>query len=57
MKLSARGNCFGISANIASADGRTELIAALREREDALDVLVNNAGALWAAPLAEWCDA
>ncbi|MGC4250952.1 MAG: SDR family oxidoreductase, partial [Sphingobium sp.] len=52
--LSAHGKCVGIGANIATAEGRAALIAALGEHETQLDVLINNAGAVWAAPLAEY---
>ncbi|MFT3721128.1 SDR family oxidoreductase [Pseudorhodoferax sp.] len=48
------GHCTALPCDIASAEQRRQMVARLREHESALDVLVNNAGALWAAPLAEY---
>lgn len=48
------GSIDAIPSNVASADDRRKLAAELQARETTLDVLVNNAGALWAAPLAEY---
>lgn len=48
------GSCTALPCNIASSEGRENLLRQLKAREDSLDVLVNNAGALWAAPLAEY---
>jgi len=48
------GTCVSIPANLASTDGAAGLVQALGEREDHLDVLVNNAGASWGAPLGEF---
>ena len=48
------GTCVSIPANLASTDGVAGLVRALGEREDHLDVLVNNAGASWGAPLGEF---
>lgn len=38
------GTCVGLEADLAGPDGAARLIDALREREDRLDCLVNNAG-------------
>jgi len=43
-----------IPADLATLDGVTTLAAALADREDHLDVLVNNAGVSWGAPLEEF---
>ncbi|MBS44671.1 MAG: 3-oxoacyl-ACP reductase [Nocardioides sp.] len=48
------GRCVSLPADVATPEGLTGLVAALREREDRLDVLVNNAGAAWGAPFAEF---
>jgi NAD(P)-dependent dehydrogenase (short-subunit alcohol dehydrogenase family) len=48
------GTCVSIPADLATLDGVTALAAALADREDRLDVLVNNAGASWGAPLEEF---
>ncbi|MEV4196992.1 glucose 1-dehydrogenase [Micromonospora globbae] len=50
-KLSAEGRCEAIPADLSSDAGAEGLAAAVRERFDRLDVLVNNAGATWGAPL------
>jgi NAD(P)-dependent dehydrogenase (short-subunit alcohol dehydrogenase family) len=43
-----------LDCNVASAEDRRRLVEQLAQHEKALDVLINNAGALWAAPLAEY---
>jgi NAD(P)-dependent dehydrogenase (short-subunit alcohol dehydrogenase family) len=48
------GTCVPIPADLASPDGAAGLAKALGGREDHLDVLVNNAGASWGAPLGEF---
>jgi 2-deoxy-D-gluconate 3-dehydrogenase len=55
-RLSAEygGECVSLPANLATLDGIDELTAALTERVDHLDVLVNNAGVSWGAPLEEF---
>ncbi|MEZ5320630.1 MAG: SDR family oxidoreductase [Microthrixaceae bacterium] len=45
------GTCVSIPGNVATLDGIDDLVTALRAREDRLDVLVNNAGVSWGAPL------
>ncbi|MEV5768331.1 SDR family oxidoreductase [Micromonospora sp. NPDC052213] len=50
-ELSAEGRCEAIPADVSSDGGAEGLAAAVRERVDRLDVLVNNAGATWGAPL------
>jgi NAD(P)-dependent dehydrogenase (short-subunit alcohol dehydrogenase family) len=53
-ELSALGSCEAIVADVSSPDGAGELARAVRERFPSLDVLVNNAGAVWGAPLEEF---
>ncbi|MGP8060453.1 MAG: SDR family oxidoreductase [Acidimicrobiales bacterium] len=53
-ELSTTGQCFSIPADLSTESGCRGLAAALAEREDRLDVLVNNAGATWGAPLEEY---
>jgi 2-deoxy-D-gluconate 3-dehydrogenase len=48
------GECISIPANLAELDGVDHLAGELRERESQVDVLVNNAGASWGAPLDEF---
>jgi NAD(P)-dependent dehydrogenase (short-subunit alcohol dehydrogenase family) len=53
-ELGQHGTCVSLPANIADRAGRASLVERLRTHETALDVLVNNAGAIWAAPLADY---
>lgn len=50
-ELSARGTCLDLPADLSSVGEAERLAAELSEREPALHVLVNNAGANWGAPL------
>jgi NAD(P)-dependent dehydrogenase (short-subunit alcohol dehydrogenase family) len=43
--------CVSIPANLAELDGIDSFTAQLKEREQSLHILVNNAGASWGAPL------
>lgn len=45
------GTCVSIPADLATVEGVTSLAAAIGDREDHLDVLVNNAGVAWGAPV------
>ncbi|WP_329008098.1 glucose 1-dehydrogenase [Micromonospora rifamycinica] len=56
-ELSAEGRCVAIPADLSDDAGAEGLAAAVRERYDRLDVLVNNAGATWGAPLEAYPDA
>ncbi|WP_319460848.1 RhlG family 3-oxoacyl-ACP reductase [Micromonospora sp. RTP1Z1] len=53
-ELSAQGHCEAIPADLSHDKGAQGLATAVRERTDRLDVLVNNAGATWGAPLEEY---
>ncbi len=53
-ELQAFGFCEAMACNLSSSEGRQAFLEAFSAREDKLDVLINNAGALWAAPLAEY---
>ena len=53
-ELSQFGECIALPGDISSLAGIDELTAALGERESSIDVLVNNAGAGWGAPLEEF---
>ena len=50
-ELSQYGECIALPGDISSMDGIQELASTLAEKEESLDVLVNNAGAGWGAPL------
>lgn len=52
-QLTALGECSYVVADLSTEDGCRGLGEAVAERWDSLDVLVNNAGANWGAPLAE----
>ena len=53
-ELSQYGTVAAIPADLATEEECLRLAGAVGEREQALNVLVNNAGATWGAPLAEF---
>jgi NAD(P)-dependent dehydrogenase (short-subunit alcohol dehydrogenase family) len=53
-ELSAVGECVSLPADVGDDAGARGLAAALREREEKLHILVNNAGATWGAPLEDY---
>jgi NAD(P)-dependent dehydrogenase (short-subunit alcohol dehydrogenase family) len=55
-ELSAVGTCIAAPADLSTEAGARALADAIAAREPALHVLVNNAGANWGAPLAEYPD-
>ncbi|HXF50621.1 MAG TPA: SDR family oxidoreductase [Dehalococcoidia bacterium] len=55
-ELSQAGACVALPADLSSEAGCRQLADAIAAREDRLHILVNNAGANWAAPLAEYPD-
>ncbi|MFZ9397544.1 MAG: SDR family oxidoreductase [Ilumatobacteraceae bacterium] len=48
------GECISLPANLADLAGIESLVKALTEREKHLDILINNAGVSWGAPLDEF---
>lgn len=52
--LSQYGDCVALPGDISSLEEIKALAAALSEKEESIDVLVNNAGAGWGAPLEEF---
>src|SRR5438046_577199 len=56
-ELSRSGACVALPADVSTESGANGLAAAIAEREPALHILVNNAGANWGASLAEYPDA
>jgi NAD(P)-dependent dehydrogenase (short-subunit alcohol dehydrogenase family) len=56
-ELSQHGTCIAIPADLSTETGARGLAEAVAGRESALHILVNNAGANWAAPLADYPDA
>lgn len=55
-ELSEHGTCVSLPADCSTQAGCDSLAAAFAEREPALHILVNNAGANWGAPLTEFPD-
>lgn len=53
-ELKKIGDCTAIPADLSTNEGQQKLIAAIQEKEEALDVLINNAGANWSAPFKEY---
>jgi NAD(P)-dependent dehydrogenase (short-subunit alcohol dehydrogenase family) len=52
-ELSTYGSCSGVAADLSSEEGARRLADAVGAVHSRVDVLVNNAGATWGAPLAE----
>lgn len=50
-ELSEFGSCFSLPADVGEEAGWAKIFTQLTETEGRLDVLVNNAGAVWGAPL------
>ena len=56
-ELSQIGPCFSLPANLSEHDECRRVAEEITEREGKLEILVNNAGANWGAPLADFPDA
>ncbi|MBL4806229.1 MAG: SDR family oxidoreductase [Rhodobacteraceae bacterium] len=52
--LGATGSAEGFSGDVGSQDAITALVDAVKSRTDKLDVLFNNAGVSWGAPMADF---
>jgi 2-deoxy-D-gluconate 3-dehydrogenase len=48
------GTCVSLPADLARLDGIDDFVGRLRQHESTVDVLVNNAGVSWGAPLEEF---
>lgn len=48
------GDCAAVAADLSTRDGAAELAAAVGDWSPRVDVLVNNAGAAWGAPLEDF---
>ncbi len=55
-ELSTSGSCVALPSDLSSLEGVLDLAGKIREREPALDVLVNNAGANWGEALDEFSE-
>ena len=56
-QLSEIGECIPIHADLSTVAGCQQLADEIKAREQALHILVNNAGASWGAPLEEYPEA
>lgn len=50
-QLKSHGDCIGLVADVANMDNINELAAEIGKQETQLDILINNAGKTWGAPL------
>jgi len=55
-ELSHAGACIAMPADVSTEEGCRRLADEVAQREERLHILVNNAGANWGAPLAEYPD-
>jgi NAD(P)-dependent dehydrogenase (short-subunit alcohol dehydrogenase family) len=55
-ELSQHGTCLSAPADLSTEAGATALAQSVAQRETAVHILVNNAGANWGAPLQEYPD-
>ncbi len=53
-ELSAFGECISLPLDLAAPRGVDDFVRMVSQREERLHILVNNAGATWGAPLAEY---
>src|SRR5215471_8527451 len=53
-ELSKTGECISLPADLSEPDECDRLAAEVAARENALHILVNNAGATWGAPIEEF---
>lgn len=51
------GECISLPGDLAGIEGITKFTEAFKAREDKLDVLINNAGVAWGAPLEDFPEA
>jgi len=56
-ELSKVGECVSLPADVSNLDGCRGLAQQVAARENQLHILINNAGAAWGAPLAEYSEA
>lgn len=55
-ELSEYGTCLSLPSDLSTEEGINSLIEDLKRKEDRLDILINNAGAAWEAPLESFPD-
>ncbi len=52
--LSKDGECIAIPADLSTNTGQDDVVKSIQEKESGLDILINNAGATWAATLDDY---
>lgn len=55
-EMSALGTCVGLAADLSSPEAAVDLAQRYREQVGGLDILINNAGKTWGAPLENFPD-
>lgn len=53
-RLSTIGECISVPADLSTEEGVLSVVTQVQENESKLDLLVNNAGAAWGAPIDEF---
>lgn len=56
-ELSEFGECIAIQSDLSTMEGVDAFAAAVMEKEGKIDILINNAGATWGAPVDEFPEA
>lgn len=56
LAMQLKGRCVGIAADLSTPEAASALAADLSVRESAINILVNNAGRTWGAPLESFPD-
>lgn len=54
LKMSEFGECIALPMDLSKVENTDKLAAQISEREEKLDILVNNSGATWGAPLGKY---
>ena len=52
--LGASGSAEGFAGDVGTEEGVDAMVAAVKERTESLDILMNNAGITWGAPLGDF---
>jgi 2-deoxy-D-gluconate 3-dehydrogenase len=53
-ELSQYGECIALPQDLSTMEGINDFVGQIAEREDKLDILINNAGAAWGEPFDEF---